>query len=65
MAITGLASLPTRGELIVDGVAGILYSEIHSRTNEDGLYSFTGIIPGALIATQPWVAEQIAANSTG
>ena len=60
-----IGEFTNEGELIVDGEAGILYSEIHSRTNEDGIVFFSGIIPGSIIATQPWVAEQIAANSTG
>ena len=46
---------PLFGDLEVDGVAGMVYSERHTRHNVDGLYSFSGIIPGDLIATQPWV----------
>ena len=50
-----LPEFPRFGELEVDSVDGIVYSERHTRRDEDGLYIFTGIIPGDLIATQPWV----------
>ena len=56
-----ITDFTNQGALTVDGVAGIVYSEIHSRHNVDGLDSFTGVIPGDLIASQPWVTEQIAA----
>ena len=50
-----LPEFPRFGELEVDSVDGIVYSERHTRRDTDGLYIFTGIIPGELIATQPWV----------
>ena len=55
-----IGEFTNEGALTVDGVVGILYSEIHSRTNEDGIYYFSAILPGAIIATQPWVETQIA-----
>ena len=33
---------------------------MHSRSNTDGLYSFSAVLPGSLIATQTWVTAQIA-----
>ena len=50
-----LPEFPDFRDLEVDSVDGIVYSERHSRRDTDGLYIFTGIIPGELIATQPWV----------
>ena len=55
-----IGEFTNEGALTVDGVVGILYSEIHSRNNEDGIYYFSAILPGAIIATQPWVETQIA-----
>ena len=60
-----LPEFPTSVELTVDGVDGLVYSERHTRTNEDGLYSFVGVIPGELIATQPWVETQLAGITPG
>ena len=60
-----LPEFPLFGDLTVDGVDGILYSERHSRSNEDGLYSFVGLIPGELIATQPWVEAQLGGITPG
>ena len=56
-----LPEFPTSTMLEVDGVVGIVYSEHNTRHDTDGLYSFSGVIPGELIASQPWVMEQIAA----
>ena len=54
-----LPEFPAFEELTVDGVDGLSYAERHSRSNEDGLYSFVGVIPGELIATEPWVETQL------
>ena len=56
-----ISQFSNEGALTVDGVAGILYSEFHSRHDVGGLTSFVGVIAGELIATQPWVEEQIGA----
>ena len=54
-----IGEFTNEGALTVDGVVGILYSEIHTRTNEDGISYFSAILPGAIIATQPWVETQL------
>ena len=55
-----LGEFMTPVALTISGVAGAVYSEIHSRRDTDGLYSFSAILPGLLIATQTWVTAQIA-----
>ena len=60
-----LQYMTNEGALTVDGVVGILYSEIFERHNTDGISNFNGTIPGDRIATRPWVTEQIAAIDPG
>ena len=55
-----LGEFMTPVALTISGVAGAVYSEMHSRRDTDGLYSFSAILPGLLIATQTWVTAQIA-----